>query len=541
MVGRELQPPATDAPRLAAEAGRSLTARVTIMAPDGSVIGDSQVRAENLGDLENHLGRPEVQEALKTGQGTAIRYSATLRTDMLYLAVPFNSREMKGGIIRLALPLSTMQKAINGMHTTLGISLLVAFFIALIFSDLLSRLTSRPLRQIAVIAGEIGRGNFQRRLPAEWHDELGDLARIMNDMAARLEEQLTSLSAERNRLDAILAGMGEGLMVTDEDGAITLVNPAFRRLFGVHEEVVGRPLSHISRHPALHRSYRIVQENGCELQEEMIIQSGGEKALATHWVPLATGGKIKGMVAVFHDISEQKRLEKVRKDFVANVSHELRTPVTVIKGYAETLLDGVLKGDPERAARFVEIILSHSHRLTDLITDLLSLSEMESTDFVLQLQPVSLEGTIRRACSLLEGKAAGKSIALHTPGGELPCVLADQGRLEQVLINLVDNAVKYTLPGGKVELAVSDEGESVRIAVRDTGPGIPAESIPRLFERFYRVDAGRSRGEGGTGLGLAIVRHIVLLHGGTVRVENNSDGPGATFSFTLKKGVSPAG
>lgn len=536
MAERELHTPKTDAPRLAAETGRSLTARVTIIAPDGEVIGDSQVGSDRLGDLENHLGRPEVQEALKTGRGTAIRYSATLRTDMLYVAVPFTGRDNRGGIIRLALPLSAMRSAMAGMHTTLGISLLAAFVMALVFSDILSRLTTRPLRQIAAIAAEIGRGNFQRRLPAEWHDELGDLARIMNDMAGRLEAELTSLSAERNRLDAILAGMGEGLMVTDADGAITLVNPAFRRLFGVHEEVIGRPLSHISRHPALHRSYRTVRENGRELQEEMIIQSGGEKALATHWVPLVEGGKTRGMVAVFHDISDQKRLEKVRKDFVANVSHELRTPVTVIKGYAETLLDGVLTGDPDRAARFVEIILSHSQRLTSLITDLLSLSELESTDFTLQLQPIPLEGTIRRACALLEGNAAGKSIALHPPAGELPCVLADQGRLEQVLINLVDNAVKYTLPGGRVALAVADEGEFVRVSVRDTGPGIPAESIHRLFERFYRVDAGRSRDEGGTGLGLAIVKHIILLHGGTVRVENNPDGPGATFSFTLKKG-----
>jgi len=536
MIGRELHDPKTDAPRLAAETGRSLTARVTIIAPDGEVIGDSQVSPDKLADLENHLGRPEVQDALKTGQGTAIRYSATLRTDMLYMAVPFTSSEIKGGIIRLSLPLSAVETAITGMHTTLGISMLVAFIIALILSDLLSRLTSRPLRQIATIAGEIGRGNFQRRLPAEWHDELGDLARIMNDMAGRLEEQLTSISAERNRLNAILAGMGEGLMVTDADGGITLVNPAFRRLFGVHEDVIGRPLSHISRHPALHLSYRVVLENGRELQEEMVIQSGGEKALATHWVPLVDGDKFKGMVAVFHDISDLKRLEKVRKDFVANVSHELRTPVTVIKGYAETLLDGVLTGDPGRAARFVEIILSHSQRLTDLITDLLSLSEMESADFALQLQPVPLEGTIRRACGLLEGKAAGKNIALLTPAGELPSVLADQGRLEQVLINLVDNGVKYTPPGGRISISVGHEGDFVRIDVRDTGPGIPADSIHRLFERFYRVDAGRSREEGGTGLGLAIVKHIVLLHGGTVRVENNADGPGATFSFTMKKG-----
>lgn len=536
MASRELHEAKVDAPRLAAETGRSITARVTVIAPDGTVIGDSEVTPAGLKELENHLGRPEVQDALRSGFGTAIRYSATLRTDMLYVAVPFDSREVRGGIIRLALPLSAMNRAMAGMHTTLGISLLFALLLSLVFSVILSRLTSRPLHQVAAIAAEIGRGDFRRRLPAEWHDELGDLARIMNDMAGRLEEQLTSLSAERNRLDAILTGMGEGLMVTDQEGAITLVNPAFRRLFGVHEEVVGQPLSHISRHPSLHQSYRIVRESCRELQEEMVIQAGGEKSLSTHWVPLVEDGRIRGVVAVFHDISDLKRLEKMRKDFVANVSHELRTPVTVIKGYAETLLEGVLADDPVRSARFVEIILNHSGRLTALITDLLSLSELESTDFSLQLQPVTLEGTIRRVCSLLEVKAAGKQITLHPPAGDMPAVMADQGRLEQVLINLVDNGIKYTPPGGRVTLSVTPEDDMIRLSVQDTGPGIPAESIPRLFERFYRVDAGRSRDEGGTGLGLAIVKHIVQLHGGTVRVENNSGSPGATFSFTLQKG-----
>jgi two-component system phosphate regulon sensor histidine kinase PhoR len=535
MAGRELHDLKHDPPRLAAEIGRSLASRVTIINAAGDVIGDSEVGAEKLVELENHLNRPEVRDALNNGRGTAIRYSATLRTDMLYVAVPFSNQVIKSGIIRLSLPLSAVEKTLGSMHATLGISLMVAFLLSLLFSDILSRITSRPLRQISAIAAEIGRGNFQRRLPAGWHDELGDLARIMNDMTGRLEEQLTSLSAERNRLDAILAGMGEGLMVTDSRGQITLVNPAFCRLFEVHEEVAGLPLSHISRHPALLKSYRAVMESGRELQEEMVIQVGGKKELSTHWVPLPGDKGLKGIVAVFHDISDLKRLEKIRKDFVANVSHELRTPVTVIKGYSETLLEGVLVEDPVRAARFVEIILNHSLRLTALITDLLNLSELESSEFALQLQPVALAETIQRACSLLENKAAEKGISLTLPAGETLSVMADQGRLEQVLINLVDNGVKYTPSGGKITITVAEEGEFIRVAVQDTGPGIPQGSIPRLFERFYRVDTGRSREEGGTGLGLAIVKHIVQLHGGMVKAENNAAGPGATFSFTLKR------
>jgi two-component system phosphate regulon sensor histidine kinase PhoR len=536
MASRELRDPRADAPRLAAEAGRSITARVTIVDPGGVVIGDSEVPPSRLAELENHRDRPEVQGARQGGFGSAIRYSATLRTDMLYVAVPFDSPALRGGIVRLALPLSAVNRALAGLHSTLGLSLLAAFILSLVFSFVLSRLTSRPLRQVAAIAVEFGRGNFRRRLPTGWHDELGELARIMNDMAGRLEEQLTSLANERNRLDAILAGMGEGLMVVDADGTVTLVNPAFRRLLAVDEKIVGRPLSTISRHPSLHKAFRAVRDGKREVQEEMVLEAGGEKTLMTSWVPLRRTTGITGVVAVFHDISDLKRLEKVRKDFVANVSHELRTPVTVIRGYAETLREGVLGDDPERAARFVEIIHNHAGRLTSLITDLLSLSELESSDFTLHLQPAPLEGTIRRVCTLLEGKAEAKQIVITPPSGGLPRVLADQGRLEQVLVNLVDNGVKYTPAGGRIAIGVVTEGELVRISVRDTGPGIPPESIPRLFERFYRVDAGRSRDEGGTGLGLAIVKHIVQLHGGTVRVENNTPPPGATFSFTLQKG-----
>lgn len=535
MVARDAGRLWEDAPTLAAEAGSSLTARVTIINLQGVVTGDSQVAKERLGELENHLDRPEVREALQRGKGAAIRYSATLQTDMLYVAVPLVIKGINAGVVRLALPLAAVDKTQAEMHTMLGIGLLAAFILSLIFSVILSRLTARPLRQIATVAAEIGRGNFQRRLPVDWYDELGDLSKSMNEMAARLEAQLTTLAGEKSRLDAILKGMGEGLMVTDAGGAISLVNPAFCRLFGVSDKVVGAPLSHISRHPALHDSYSLVRQSGSELQEEMTLQVAGEKVLLTHWVPLPAESGSGGVVAVFHDISDLKRLENIRKDFVANVSHELRTPVTVIKGYAETLLDGLITENPEQAARFVAIIRSHSDRLTALLTDLLSLSELESANYTLQLQQTPLDASIRRASALLAERAAAKEITITLPTATLSPVMADQGRLEQVLVNLLDNAVKFTPKGGRVAVMVSDEGEYLRIAVQDSGMGVPPESIPRLFERFYRVDSGRSRDEGGTGLGLAIVKHIVQLHGGTVRAENNQDSRGATFSFTLRK------
>jgi two-component system phosphate regulon sensor histidine kinase PhoR len=324
-------------------------------------------------------------------------------------------------------------------------------------------------------------------------------------------------------------------MVTDASGVITLVNPAFRALFSIQEEVEGKPLIDINRHPALNDSFRMVMGTQDEWLEEITIQLDREKTILTHWVPLLENGKIRGIVAVFHDISDLKRLEKVRRDFVANVSHELRTPVTIIKGYAETLLSGVLEKDPDQAGRFVEIIHNHSERLANLIGDLLALSALESGDLALEMAPLPIAGAIRHACNLLEQKAGDKGISLITDGIEgAPPVLADHGRIEQVLINLLDNAIKYTPENGSVIISAYDAGDMLKIAVTDTGNGIPPKDLPRIFERFYRVDSARSRDHGGTGLGLSIVKHIVQLHGGDVSAES-TPGKGSTFTFTLKK------
>ena len=526
-----------DATPLAAQLGETLAARVTIMSADGRVIADSQVKPEELPSVENHLNRPEVRDALQSGTGSAVRYSTTVRHDMLYTAAPFSNGGTVAGVVRLSLPLETVQTIRSGLHKTLGSALLLSFLLTLVFSYMLSRRTFRPLQQVAAIAAEIGRGNFKRRLPEKWQDELGDLAAIMNDMAVKLDAQLTNLTTERNRLDAILAGMGESLMVTDKEGIITLVNPAFCRLFRVYDGLIGSPLSNISRHPALLDSYNLVKTDRCELQNEMIVQTPAEKFLMAHWVPLLNEHGLQGVVAVFHDVTDLKRLENIRRDFVANVSHELRTPVTVIKGYAETLLDGLISADPQKTAEFVQIILNHSERLTALLNDLLSLSEMESPDFSFQMAPLSVESTLHKVCTLLNGKAAAKGVVINVSDpGRTPPVIADQGRLEQVMVNLLDNAIKYSSEGGQIRIAAAEEGEFIKISVSDSGPGVPEASMPRLFERFYRVDSGRSRKEGGTGLGLAIVKHIVQLHGGSVSVANNPGGVGATFSFTLRRG-----
>jgi two-component system phosphate regulon sensor histidine kinase PhoR len=418
----------------------------------------------------------------------------------------------------------------------LGISLLLATLVSLVLSYVLANVTSRSLRTIAANAALIGKGEPGRRIPVRSQDEAGKLAGVLNDMAARIEEQLADISAEKNRLGTILRGMGEGVMVANAGGVITLVNPAFLALFSLREEeVAGRPLIDISRHPALHDAFKAVVETRNARFEEIDLSLNGEKIVLTHWVPLLESGEIQGVVAVFHDISDLKRLEKVRRDFVANVSHELRTPATVIKGYAETLLGDLLTTDPKRALRFIEIIDNHAGRLANLIGDLLALSELESGSLTLEMRPQAIDGTVRHVCTLLEEKARVKGISIDLSGiNGTPQVLADQGRIEQVLINLLDNALKYTPERGRITVAAHDAGNMLTIAVTDSGIGIPPKDLPRIFERFYRVDGARSRDQGGTGLGLSIVKHIVQLHGGNVAVDS-TPGKGSTFSFTLKK------
>ncbi len=532
---REITDLRRDAEAVALAMARETRARVTFISLKGEVLGDSNVQADRLRELENHLDRPEVQQALKSGQGSSIRYSATLGIDMLYVAFPFQTATGEKGVLRLALPLSALQQTQASMNAILALSLATALLVSLFLSYVVSHVTSQSLRDMARIAAQIGRGEFGRRVPVTSRDEVGELASVMNDMAVRIEGELKSVAAEKNRLDTILRGMGEGLMVADAAGVITLTNPAFRALFDLREDVEGKPLIDISRHPSLRDSFKRVVETKTEHTDEIMLPLGKGKTLFTHWVPLLENERLRGVVAVFHDISDLKQLEKVRRDFVANVSHELRTPVTVIKGCAETLLTGAMVTDPERAATFLEKINRHADRLASLIADLLTLSELESGETLPDLAPVTIAGVAAHVATLLEEKARKKGIRVDL--GSLagaPQVLAHRGKLEQVLVNLLDNAIKYTPDNGTITLSAASEGDMVVIRVADTGIGIPPADLPRIFERFYRVDAARSRDQGGTGLGLAIVKHIIQLHGGRVSVES-TPGRGSTFSVLLKK------
>ncbi|HQB39091.1 MAG TPA: ATP-binding protein [Deltaproteobacteria bacterium] len=519
---------------LAENVGSAVKARVTLIQPDGRVIADSDVKRPMVAELENHLSRPEVQQALKTGIGSAVRYSDTLKTSMLYTAISYNSAGKKG-VIRLSQPLEYFNEASQTLHRVTGTAMLLSALLALGLSLFLSKLTSRPLREMAALAERIGKDKDPIRIPVSGHDEIGLLASVMNDMAGRIDRQLQSLAAEKLRLDTILKGMGEGVMVATSKGTITLVNPSFRNMFGITADVEGRNLIEVSRNPDLQAAFQELSETGNELIREIRILPG-ETTLLTHWVPLPANNGGDGVVAVFHDITDMKYVENMRRDFVANVSHELRTPVSVIKGYAETLLmEGVIASEPDKASRFAGIIHNHAERLTILINDILTLSYLESKAAALELNPLDVGGTAAKACMLLAQNAAAKCIKLanEVPSGQLPRIMADQGRLEQVLVNLIDNAIKYTPVSGTVRVYAEQAPGQLKLSVTDSGIGIPEKDLPRIFERFYRVDAARSREQGGTGLGLSIAKHIVQLHGGELTVTS-TPGKGSTFTCTLR-------
>ena len=514
--------------KIAEQLGSVTRSRVTLIAADGRVVADSDLRSDQLAALENHAGRAEVQQARLGGSGSAMRYSETLRVTMLYVAVA--GQERGGMVLRLALPLEHLDAAKRSLQTVLGGTVALVLLVALALSALLSNLTSRPLRAMAEAAARFGAGERGVRMPVQGHDEIGYLGTVLNQMAERLEEQMSCLAGERQRLDAILHGMGEGVMVLDTQGVITLVNPALCSQLSLSGEAVGKTLVEVCRHPDLLRAYEEHLRDGSEVVAEVALPDG-RSVLAAHWVPL---GQARGSVAVFHDISDLKRAEAIRRDFVANVSHELRTPVAVIKGYAETLLDGPAGEFSDRSRHFITIINSHAERLAALINDILTLSRLESHQAGDEMTELDLAGTVRKSAQLLEGHALAKGISMRVECPEqLPRISGDQGQLEQVLLNLLDNAIKYTPAGGSVTVTAEADGAQVQLVVCDTGLGIPSKDLPRIFERFYRVDEARSREQGGTGLGLAIVKHIVQRHGGEITVQSE---PGCGSCFRLRLG-----
>lgn len=514
--------------------GKALELRLTIIGLDGTVFGDSELDNDELVKVENHLYRPEVQQAIKYGIGESRRFSTTVKKDMLYIATTYGKEEPQG-IIRLSIPLSEIEQISVRLKKMLVASLLSAFILAMIISFLASVFISKPVREMLWVAQDIAHGDFSRKILATSNDEIGDLAKAFNYMSEQIKLRLQEVTLSRSRLEAVLLSMFEGVMVVDSKGTILLMNQTLKDLLLIKDDPLGRRPIEVIRNIEIQEIADCALKRECGVEAcELSILAPEEKILSIHATPVIRGSKVEGAVLLFHNITELRRLEKVRKDFVANVSHELRTPISSIKGYAETLLEGALE-DKENARDFLNIIYSDSDRLAKLIDDLLDLSKIESNRLRMDIKRCSLSPLVNKVVSSLSRQAKDTSIAIKIDiPTDISNILADEARIAQVLLNLIDNAIKYNREKGKVIIAAREKNAFVQVDVSDTGVGISEKDLPRLFERFYRIDKARSRELGGTGLGLSIVKHIVQAHNGEVSVQSVL-GQGSTFSFTIPK------
>jgi two-component system phosphate regulon sensor histidine kinase PhoR len=507
--------------------------RITVVSSDGRVLADSAVADHDLPAIEDHRSRPEILQALATGRGKDIRASHTTGERTLYLAVAMKDLGQPDSsvLLRLGMPMAQLDQEINKLRRSLAIAFGSAFLISVAFSMWLARSITRPLSDIATVAQQLVAGIPGIRIQTTSRDEVGLLADTLNRMTDQLGTKIRELSEDRAQLLAMLISMVEGVMVLDYRGTVLQVNPALERMLNVSgSEARSRNYVELIRHPQLIELTSTVLKTRMGQGEEITLAPMGRCLQVEASV---AGGQRENeacVVLVFHDITELRRLEKIRKDFVANVSHELRTPLTSIKGYVEALLDGG-KDDAKTSTDFLEIILKQSERLNLIIEDLLELSKIESGQVLFKREPFHVQNVIERTVAMMKPLADKKGHRLTSwVAPDLPLVTGDEERIVQVLTNLIDNAIKYTPEGGTIKIAGHPLPDSqipgyavsaIEISVTDTGIGIPEQDRPRVFERFYRVDKARSRELGGTGLGLAIVKHIVEGHRGQVWVEAN--------------------
>ncbi len=525
-MGR-LDVPAADA--LAGELASVAGVRVTLVGPDGIVAGDSDVATARLHRLENHSHRPEIVQALAQGHGSSVRHSITLGARLMYAAVPIMRQGTIVGAARVALPLTQVDEATSHMRKTLGVAALLALAVAAVVSYSAAGLTSRRLLELTGAARKMAAGDLAARTRAGGRDEIAALGTALDQLAESLAHSLAELRAERDLLTGILSSMNEGVLVVGADGRIVLSNPALRAMLFVPQDAIGKSVLQVIRNADLSR---VLEAAARGEPSEAELELSGLRPRRVLVRSVALRDAPRGVLSVFVDVTELRRLESVRRDFVANASHELRSPLTTVRAAAETLRG--VENDAKASARFIDLIERNANRLASLIDDLLELSRIESRELELELEPLDLGAVVDRALAQHAHRAQVKHITLRQEISGSPGVRADRRALDHVLGNLIDNALKYCSEGAAVRIGAVIDAAAVRVSVGDTRPGISAEHLARVFERFYRVDAGRSRELGGTGLGLSIVKHLVEAMGGAVSVESRV-GTGSTFSFTLQR------
>ena len=513
----------------ATAADKRAQVRITVVDAAGTVLADSQ---QNTAIMENHAERPEVMDAYAGRVGTAIRHSASVDRDLFYVALPLTYEGQAGMVFRVAAPLGELTDAVAAVRWRILEISMIAAALALAMAFWFSRGFTRRVRRLQRFADNLVQERSPAELSRDADDELGALAGSLNRTAVRLGDFIDRLSLESARREAILTSMVEGVLAVDNEMRVMFCNPAFAQAVNATAPVPERlPVLELVRDPVFLEILSRAVVTGKTVVERMQVADAGGRAYAIHAAPLTNTAK-RGAIAVLHDVTDLERLERVRRDFVANVSHELRTPLTAISGYAETLLDGALE-DPEHNRKFVEIIRAHSIRLNNIASDLLTLSELESGRPDLPPEPVPLRAALETAARVVESEARVRGVEIRWGAVDDALIMGHRIRLEQSIVNLLDNAVKFNRPGGEVRIeAVSAGNGQARVSISDTGIGIPSEDQPRIFERFYRVDKARSRAVGGTGLGLSIVKHVIERMGGSVSLESQL-GKGSKFTITL--------
>jgi two-component system phosphate regulon sensor histidine kinase PhoR len=503
--------------------GGLIESRVTFINHNGDVIGDSE---KDSSLMDNHKDRKEIVEAREDGLGRVIRYSDSLGESMLYVAAPIKIDNKFDGYIRISVSLQSIDEGMQRGWTLMVMCLLILFVIATLVSYRLAASLTSPLEQIIKVARRISQLDYDARLHIKRHDEVGQLGKAINAMADSLQNQLKIIRNNEDLIQSVLDNMTNGILLVDLIGNIAVINPAAEVMLNVKvEQALGKSYLEMKNHYEFTKLLKEGLSLREPIHEELNLYYPDEIMMRVDGIPMfEEEGSYKGMLFLMQNITAIRRLENVRSEFVTNVSHELKTPIAAVRGFAETLLGGGVT-DEKTARSFLQIIYDESERLNRLISDILDLSKIESKSIYMECSPVHLSSFFASVLETMGAVADKKKIILQADVPDELFIEADEDKLKQIFINIFSNAVNYTLEGGKVKVTVEhsehDEGkETIQFTVTDTGMGIPKKDLPRIFERFYRVDKARSRVSGGTGLGLSIVKHLVDLHHGTVTVES---------------------
>ncbi|QTA80848.1 Two component system response regulator/histidine kinase, PAS domain-containing [Desulfonema limicola] len=512
-------------------AGRLSQTRITVLINSGKVIGDSE---EDPDKMDDHSQRPEINKALRGDKGSAARYSQTVKKNMMYVAVPVEKQGKILCVIRTSVPVDSIDKELKKLQLRKLIAGIIIAFIAAWVSLIVSRLISRPIEDMRKGAEQFAQGNLSYRLATPKSREMVMLANAMNQMASDLYDRIQTVSSQRNELEAVLSSMSEGVIAVDPDERVININQAAARMFHkVPDKLVGKTIQEVIRNPQLHRFIKESLSGEEPEEKDIIFYLDEEYILNTHSSTLCGAkGEHMGILVVFHDVTRLRRLENMRRDFAANVSHEIKTPLTAIKGFVETLNSGAID-QPDEARRFLEIIDKHANRLTAIIDDLMKLSEIEQKGQI-SLEQAEILPVIKNAVEMCQINADRKNIKIMLECNEKLTANINAPFFEQAVVNLADNAIKYSPEHSIVNISAEKSDSRLIIKFKDQGIGIPKNHLPRLFERFYRVDKSRSRKQGGTGLGLAIVKHIIQAHGGTI-TAHSTIGQGSVFEIQLPK------